>query len=65
MLIFGQRHLQTVLGEYAAHYSTQRPHRALHLHPPRPAPPAANLGSVRIRRRPILGGLINEYEPAA
>ena len=65
MLIFGQRHLQTVLGEYAAHYNKQRPHRALHLHPPRPDPPAANLGSMRIRRRPILGGLINEYEPAA
>src|SRR6186713_443515 len=36
MLIFGEQHLRRVLAEYAAHYNTQRPHRALQLRPPRP-----------------------------
>ena len=31
MLIFGQRHLRTVLAQYAAHYNGRRPHRS----PPR------------------------------
>jgi putative transposase len=29
MLIFGERHLRSVLAQYAVHYNTQRPHRAL------------------------------------
>ena len=37
MLIFSERHLRRVLATYAAHYNTQRPHRALQLRPPRPA----------------------------
>ena len=37
MLIFGERHLRTVLAEYETHH----------------------------QRRPILGGLISEYERAA
>jgi putative transposase len=36
ILIFGERHLRWVLAEYAAHYNTQRSHRALQLRPPRP-----------------------------
>ena len=39
MLIFGERHLRRVLATYAAHYNTQRPHRALQLRPPRPQSP--------------------------
>jgi putative transposase len=65
MLIFGERHLRRVLAEYAAHYNTQRPHRALQLRPPRPEHAVADPGHRKIRRRPVLGGLINEYEPAA
>jgi hypothetical protein len=34
MLIFGKRHLRTVLAEYSAHYNGRPPHRALHLLPP-------------------------------
>jgi transposase InsO family protein len=30
MLIFGERHLRNVVATYAAHYNTERPHRALH-----------------------------------
>jgi hypothetical protein len=65
MLIFGERHLRRVLEKYSVHYNTRRPHRALHLHPPRPEPPVADLGVYRIRHRPIIGGLIHEYERAA
>ena len=65
MLIFGERHLRRVLAEYAGHYNKRRPHRALHLRPPCPERPVPDLGHERIKRRPILGGLINEYDPAA
>ena len=65
MLIFGQRHLRTILAQYEAHYNGRRPHRSRQLHPPRPDHPLADLSRERIRRRPVLGGLINEYERAA
>jgi putative transposase len=64
MLIFGERHLRLVLAEYEAHYNGRRPHRSRQLHPPRPDP-VADLSRKRIQRRPVLGGLINEYERAA
>ena len=60
MLIFGERHLRSVLGEYSAHYDTQRLHRALQLRPPRPESPAPEPIHCRVRRRPVLGGLICE-----
>jgi putative transposase len=65
MLIFGQRHLHLVLTQYAAHYNGRRPHRSRQLGPPRPDHPVADLSRERIQRRPVLGGLINEYERAA
>ncbi len=65
MLIFSQRHLRVVLAEYVRHYNGRRPHRARDLRPPRPTHPAADLNAERITRRPILGGLINEYERAS
>ena len=66
MLIFGERHLLLVLAEYEAHYyNGRRPHRSLQLQPPQPDHPATDLSRKRIRRRPVLGGLINEYERAA
>ena len=65
MLIFGERHLHAVMAEYEAHYNGRRPHRSRQLHPPRPDHPAADPSQERIRRRSVLGGLINEYERAA
>jgi len=65
MLIFGQRHLRTILAQYEAHYNGRRPHRSRQLRPPRPDHPVADLSRERIKRRPVLGGLINEYERAA
>jgi transposase InsO family protein len=65
LLIFGERHLRAILAEYEAHYNGRRPHRSRQLHTPRPDHPAAGPSLERIKRRPVLGGLINEYERAA
>ncbi|MEV1120269.1 integrase core domain-containing protein [Actinosynnema sp. NPDC049800] len=65
LLIINEHHLRTVLNRYAAHYNHRRPHRALQLLPPRPNQPIPEPGHTSIRRRPVLGGLINEYEHAA
>jgi putative transposase len=65
MLIFGERHLRTILARYEGHYNGRRPHRGCRLRPPRPDHPVADLSHQRIKRRPVLGGLINEYERAA
>jgi putative transposase len=65
ILIFGERHLQAVLARYSAHYNHHRPHRALRLLPPHADQPAPDVSQPQIRRRPILGGLINEYERGA
>jgi putative transposase len=63
LLILSERHLRRVLAAYAAHDNIQRPHRARQLHPPRPAPPVPEPVHGKIRRRPILVGLINQYDP--
>ena len=65
MLIFNQRHLHGVLLEYVRHYNGRRPHRARVLRPPQPTHPLADLSRGRIKRRPVVGSLINEYEQAA
>jgi putative transposase len=65
MLIFGERHLRMILAHYEGHYNGRRPHRGRQLRPPRPDHPAADLSRKRIKCRPVLGGLINEYERAA
>ncbi|HZI75984.1 MAG TPA: hypothetical protein VFD73_18550, partial [Gemmatimonadales bacterium] len=41
------------------------PHHSRQLRPPRPDHPVADLRQKRIKRRPVLGGLINEYKRAA
>ncbi|MGW4115839.1 integrase core domain-containing protein [Actinosynnema sp. NPDC004786] len=65
LLIINEHHLRSVLDRYATHYNHRRPHQALQLAPPRPDRPITEPDYTSIRRRPILGGLINEYEPAA
>ena len=65
VLIFGERHLRVVMAEYEAHYNGRRPHRSRQLRPPRPDHPIAGPSQERIKRQPVLGGLINEYERAA
>ncbi len=52
-------------GRSCRHYNGQRPHRSRQLRPPRPDHPIADLSKKRIKHRPVLGGLLNEYERAA
>jgi putative transposase len=40
MLIFSERHLRTVMAQYARHYNGRRPHRALQLQQPQPDHPS-------------------------
>ena len=69
ILILNQAHLRAVLADYQEHYNTARPHQGIGQRVPDPDPaprvPAADPGSCQIRRKPVLGGLINEYERAA
>ena len=66
-LILGERHLAVVLREYLIHYNRHRPHQSRQQRPPdietQPALDAADLRSVR--RRPVVAGLINEYQQPA
>jgi putative transposase len=69
MLTCGPRHLRAVLDEYAAHYNQHRPHRARNLRPPDSdditMAAITDLATAGMRRRRVLGGLINEYQRAA
>jgi putative transposase len=65
MLIAGERHLASVLSAYTTHYNEHRPHRSLAQRPPKPRADDAELTTAKVRRRSILGGLINEYTQAA
>jgi putative transposase len=66
ILIFNERHANTVLSEYARHYNSHRPHQALDQCAPNDEhQPAAIPNDGLIRRHRILGGVINEYHRAA
>ena len=70
MLILGERHLRAVLAEYQAHYNTARPHQGIAQHVPDDEPDApraivTDIDTQRVRRKPVLSGLINEYAHAA
>jgi transposase len=70
ILILGERHLASVLGEYLAHYNGSRPHQSRCQRPPDletlPTREAADLTDLQIiRRRPVVAGVINEYHHAA
>ena len=68
LLIANRRHLNRVLREFAEHWDSHRPHRALGLAPPEPRPPARPVSTPpagAIRRRDRLGGPIHEYTIAA
>jgi transposase InsO family protein len=68
VLTYNTRHLLAVLGEYLAHYNGHRPHQGRGQRPPNREtlpPPVTELDPQRVRRRKILGGLVNEYSQAA
>ncbi|KAK1186053.1 hypothetical protein B7755_017100 [Streptomyces sp. NBS 14/10] len=60
----GERHLRRVLTRYAEHYNAGRAHRSLDLRAPDDDPNFIPLPAAAVRRRQVLGGLINEYHAA-
>jgi putative transposase len=66
-LIWNERQLRKLLVEYLDHYNGHRPHRGINQRSPTTIdhPATESIPIHRIRRRPVVGGLINEYRPAA
>ena len=70
MPILSQAHLRAVLTGYQAHHNTARPHQGIAQRVPDGRHDGghltiADLDRRRILRKPVLGGLINEYARAA
>ena len=65
MLIHGERHLRSVPGEYAGHYNRHTPHQSRQQRPPDQDAQASAPLNLPVRRRKMLGGVINEYYQAA
>jgi transposase InsO family protein len=61
MLIFGERHLEYVIGQYIEHYHTERPHQGIGNEIIEPPPQGE--GEIVCRER--LGGLLKSYRRAA
>ena len=69
ILIVNEVHLARILTVYLHHFNTARPHRTLGQLAPvqveTQSQPVINLADHLVHRRPILGGLTNEYHLAA
>ena len=70
MLILGEGHLSAVLAEYQVHYNTARPYQGIAQYVPDGEHDGghltvADLDRERIHRKPVLGGLIDQYAGAA
>jgi putative transposase len=65
MLIYDERHLRSVPGEYADHHNRHRPHQSRQQRPPdQDNQPSAPL-DLPVQRRKVLSGVINESCRAA
>lgn len=68
VLVYNEAHALALLAEYRDHYNEHRPHQARqHLPPGSMTKPAASddRDAPHVGRRPILAGLIGEYQHAA
>ena len=64
MLIYDERHLRSVLRQYADH-NRHRPHQSRQQRPPDQDDQATAPLDLPVQRRKVLGGVINEYYQAA
>ena len=65
MLIYDERHLRSVLGEYADHYNRHPPHQSRQQRPPDQQTRTTTPLDLPVQRRKVLGGMISEYYQAA
>ena len=65
MLIYGEQHLRSVLGDYAGHYNGHRPHQSRQQRPPDQDDQVGVSLDLPVQQRKVLGGVINEYYRAA
>lgn len=64
MILFGDRHIRHVIGEYVEHYNNERPHQGIgNRLINEPAEPPPRDGPVQCRKR--LGGLMRSYRREA
>jgi putative transposase len=65
MLIYDEGHLRSVLDKYGGHYNRHRPHQSRQQRPPDDDDQFSVPLDLQVRRRKVLGGVINEYYQAA
>lgn len=66
LLIYNERHADTVLAEYSGHYNGHRPHQSRAQRAPNDEDQPCTIAlEAPIRRHRVLGGVINEYRRAA
>ena len=65
MLSYDERHLRSILGEYAGHYNRHRRHQFRQQRPPDQDGQTKTPPDLPVQRPKVLGGVINEYRQAA